>query len=90
MHLHLQRPFAHHDHPREIIRQFTPNWFTATMGTGAVALALNQFPVGMPILHQAAAALWMANIVLFALCTVLYMARWIFFPVRQWLFSTIR
>ena len=28
------KPFSHHDHPSEVIRQFTPNWFTATMGTG--------------------------------------------------------
>ncbi len=78
--LHLHKPFAHHDHPREIIRQFTPNWFTVTMGTGVVALALNQFPVRLPFLHQAGAVLWMTNIVLFALCTALYAARWIFFP----------
>jgi C4-dicarboxylate transporter/malic acid transport protein len=75
----LSKPFAHHDHPREIIRQFTPNWFTVTMGTGVVALALNQFPVNLPSLHQAGAALWMANIVLFSLCTLLYTARWVFF-----------
>ncbi len=45
------KPFSHHEHPREIIRQFTPNWFTATMGTGATALVLNQFPVPLPGLH---------------------------------------
>ena len=80
MFLHLEKPFIHHDHPREIIRQFTPNWFTVTMGTGVVALALNQFPVSLPILHQTGAVLWMANIVVFVLCTLLYAARWIFFP----------
>jgi len=31
------RPTALHD----IIRQFTPSWFTVTMGTGILALALN-------------------------------------------------
>ncbi len=25
----------------EIVRNFTPNWFTVTMGTGALALTLN-------------------------------------------------
>ena len=25
----------------DIIRQFTPSWFTVTMGTGSLALALN-------------------------------------------------
>ena len=28
----------------DIVRQFTPNWFTVTMGTGILALALNQAP----------------------------------------------
>lgn len=77
--LQLAKPFAHHDHPREIVRQFTPNWFTVTMGTGVLALALNQFPVHLPILHQAGAILWLVNIGLFALCTALYGGRWIFF-----------
>jgi C4-dicarboxylate transporter/malic acid transport protein len=63
----------------EIVRQFTPNWFTATMGTGVLALALNQFPVAIPGLHAVAVALWITNIGLFALFTVLYAARWIFF-----------
>ena len=38
------RPFARLEHPREVIRQFTPNWFAATMGTGILALALPQIP----------------------------------------------
>jgi len=62
-----------------IIRQFTPNWFTATMGTGIFALLLNQVP-GPLWLHAAGAALWQVNIVLFAICTVLYAARWVFYP----------
>jgi C4-dicarboxylate transporter/malic acid transport protein len=76
----LPRPFAHHDHPREIVRQFTPNWFTVTMGTGVVALALNQFPAAIPGLHEIAALFWQLNILLFAACTILYAARWICFP----------
>ena len=38
------KPFSHLQHPREVIRQFTPNWFAATMGTGVLALALAQLP----------------------------------------------
>jgi C4-dicarboxylate transporter/malic acid transport protein len=64
----------------EIVRNFTPNWFTVTMGTGALALTLNQFPLGVPGLHAAAAALWLANIALFALFSLLYAARWVLFP----------
>jgi C4-dicarboxylate transporter/malic acid transport protein len=64
---------------RLIVRQFTPNWFTVTMGTGALALCLNQFPVAVPGLRVVAAALWLLDIGLFATFSALYAARWIFF-----------
>lgn len=63
----------------EIIRNFTPNWFTVTMGTGALALVLNQFPLPLSALHPLAVGLWLLNIVLFALFTLLYGARWAMF-----------
>jgi C4-dicarboxylate transporter/malic acid transport protein len=50
------------------------------MGPGVVALALNQFPAAIPGLHEIGAVLWQINIVLFAICTSLYAARWIFYP----------
>ena len=64
----------------EIVRNFTPNWFTATMGTGALALTLNQFPLPLPGLRAVAESLWLANIALFALFSLLYVARWLLFP----------
>jgi C4-dicarboxylate transporter/malic acid transport protein len=63
----------------EIVRQFTPNWFAVTMGTGVLALALNQFVGAIPSLYGIALALWAFNIVLFTLFSLLYAARWIFF-----------
>jgi C4-dicarboxylate transporter/malic acid transport protein len=63
----------------EIVRQFTPNWFTVTMGTGVLALALDQFVSAIPDLYGIALALWAFNIALFTLFSVLYGARWIFF-----------
>ncbi|HVJ51998.1 MAG TPA: TDT family transporter [Aliidongia sp.] len=65
---------------REVVRQFTPNWFTVTMGTGILALALNQAPFATPLLHRVAEMLWLANIALFAIFTLLYAARWLLFP----------
>ena len=73
------KPFSHLTRPREVIRQFTPNWFAATMGTGVLALALAQLPFNLPGLRAAAEALWLFNIGLFALFTVLYAARWTWF-----------
>ena len=64
---------------REIIRQFTPNWFTATMGTGILALCLNQWPLPVPGLHDVAMVLWLFNICLFTAFTLLYAARWVMF-----------
>ncbi len=74
------RPLSNLSSPREVVRQFTPNWFTATMGTGILALALNQFPLAVPGLHSVAQALWMFDIVLFCVFVLLYGARWAMFP----------
>ncbi|MDB5460092.1 MAG: C4-dicarboxylate transporter [Caulobacteraceae bacterium] len=65
--------------PREVVRQFTPNWFAATMGTGILALALAQFPMNIPGLQVVAESLWLFNIGLFSLFAALYAARWIFY-----------
>jgi C4-dicarboxylate transporter/malic acid transport protein len=57
-------------------RNFTPNLFTATMGTGALALVLNQYPFEVPGLHLLGAGLWITNIALFSVFCGLYAARW--------------
>ncbi|EJM20729.1 tellurite resistance protein-like permease [Pseudomonas sp. GM21] len=73
------KPFSHLQHPREVIRQFTPNWFAATMGTGVLALALAQLPLAMPGLRVLAEGLWLLNFFLFVVFTALYAARWVLF-----------
>ncbi len=72
-------PLNRLSHPRELIRQFTPNWFTATMGTGIVALALARFPFPINGVKATGEVLWFINIGLFIVCSLLYAARWIFF-----------
>lgn len=61
---------------RNIIRQFTPNWFTTIMGTGVVAIVLGHFSE----LHTLGAALWLINTCLFCVFCILYMLRWSLFP----------
>ena len=73
------KPLRHLDHPREMIRQFTPNWFAATMGTGILALALPQVPGLGPALKPVGEALWFFNIALFTLFSGLYASRWMLF-----------
>ncbi|HGM5580187.1 TPA: TDT family transporter [Pseudomonas putida] len=71
------RPFHQLARPMEVIRQFTPNWFAATMGTGVLALALRQLEI--PALHGAAEGLWWLTIGLFIVFCILYGARWLLF-----------
>lgn len=65
--------------PRDVVREFTPNWFSVTMGTGALALALKQFPLPVPGIYDLAGGLWLLDILLFAIFTVIYATQWIFF-----------
>lgn len=82
------KPLTQLDRPREMIRQFTPNWFAATMGTGILALALPQVPGAGSTLRAIGEGLWLFNICLFTLFTVLYAARWIaFFHEAKRIFS---
>lgn len=71
------RPALHGD----VIRHFTPNWFTAVMGTGIVSLTLPHLPVAGAA--AAGEALWWLNMTLLTLFTVLSAARLILFPAES-------
>ncbi|GAB7533392.1 TDT family transporter [Pseudomonas sp. 3A(2025)] len=72
-------PLAALSNPREAIRQFTPNWFAATMGTGILALALGQLPFSAQWPKALGEALWFFNIALFCLFSLMYASRWVLF-----------
>lgn len=72
-------PLSQLSHPRELVRQFTPNWFTINMGTGILYLMLAQFPYPIPGLDTVAETLWWVNIGLFALFSLLFIGRCVFF-----------
>ncbi|OTG85210.1 TDT family transporter [Acinetobacter sp. ANC 4648] len=76
----MKMPFYQLAQPRDVIRQFTPNWFTVTMGTGVVALILPEFPFAHVFLLQLATWLWQFNTLLFITFTLLYLLRWYFYP----------
>ena len=65
--------------PRQIVRQFTPNWFTANMGTGILALMLALFPYGCWGQRDLAQALWNINSFFFALFSLLFLSRAVFY-----------
>ncbi|MGV2293593.1 hypothetical protein AAHK20_33125 [Trinickia sp. YCB016] len=50
-------PFRHVSRRREIVRQFTPNWFAMTMGTGIVSIVL-PFAVDGTVLAVATMGFW--------------------------------
>ncbi|MDD0802347.1 MULTISPECIES: TDT family transporter [Acinetobacter] len=76
----MQKPFTQLGQHHNIIRQFTPNWFTVSMGTGVVALIVSEFPMLKALTWQLGTGLWYFNILLFVLFSVLYGLRWAFYP----------
>jgi len=73
------KPLRRLEHRRDVIRQFTPNWFAVTMGTGILALTLPQMSGIGPLLKPIGIGLWFLDIALFALFSALYTARWVIF-----------
>ena len=73
------KPLSRLDRPLEMVRQFTPNWFAATMGTGVLALILPQLPGVGTTLRPIAEGLWWFDVALFLLFSGLYAARWALF-----------
>ena len=63
----------------EVMRQFTPNWFAVTMGTGIVALDLAGLPVEFTGRMAAAEALWLGAGGLYLLFSVLFIGRLVLF-----------
>ena len=76
----MQKPFYQLEQTRDVIRQFTPNWFTMTMGTGVVALILPEFPFAQALLWQVATGLLQFNIMVFSAFMMLYLLRWLIYP----------
>lgn len=78
----MKKPFYQLEQSRDVIRHFTPNWFTATMGTGVVAMILAQLPFASSVLFMLATKLWQFNILLFITFSILYGLRWLLFPIE--------
>jgi len=76
----MKKPFYQLEQTSDVIRQFTPNWFTMTMGTGIVALILPEFPFVSDFLWQLATILWQFNTLLFTVFIILYVLRWLIYP----------
>lgn len=76
----MPRPFTRLAEPFAFVRQFTPNWFAMTMGTGALALVVASLPWGGALEARLGEGLWLFNAVLFGGFAVLFIARFLLFP----------
>ena len=70
---------GNHESPLENVRQFTPNWFAVTMGTGAAFLVLNALPVSFAGKALLAQSLWITDIGLYAIFLLMFAGRFILF-----------
>lgn len=64
------------------VQGFAPNWFAITMGTGVMAQLLAELGSSHPLFFTLATALWLANIGLFVLFSLLYLIHCWRFPIQ--------
>ncbi|WP_233279562.1 TDT family transporter [Acidihalobacter yilgarnensis] len=70
-----------HKSVKEIVRHFTPNWFTMNMGTGILFLSLHEsFPAALPGQDWLTRGLWWFDMGLYVLFSSLLLARLVWFP----------
>ncbi|KAL2220761.1 putative C4-dicarboxylate transporter/malic acid transport protein [Thermoascus aurantiacus ATCC 26904] len=65
---------------RRILRNFTPSWFSVTMGTGIVSILLNTLPHNAPWLYWISVVIFALNVLLFAAGCVISLLRYTLYP----------
>ncbi|KAK4546954.1 hypothetical protein LTR36_001686 [Oleoguttula mirabilis] len=65
---------------RRIVRNFTPSWFAATMGTGITSILLHNLPYNGRWLLYISYVLFALNVVLFVLFTFISILRYTCYP----------
>ncbi|KAE8453613.1 hypothetical protein EG329_009124 [Mollisiaceae sp. DMI_Dod_QoI] len=65
---------------RKIVRNFTPSWFSVTMGTGIVSILLHNLPYNGRWLYWISVVIFALNVGLFVVFTVISLLRYILYP----------
>jgi tellurite resistance protein TehA-like permease len=65
---------------RKIVRNFTPSWFSVTMGTGIVSILLHNLPYNGDWLYWISVVIFAVNVVLFILFTFISIVRYTVYP----------
>ncbi|KAF7622501.1 hypothetical protein AFLA_009038 [Aspergillus flavus NRRL3357] len=65
---------------RRVVRNFTPSWFSVTMGTGIVSILLNTLPYNGEWLYWISVVIFAFNVLLFAMGCVITALRYSLYP----------
>ncbi|KAJ5392483.1 hypothetical protein N7509_007973 [Penicillium cosmopolitanum] len=65
---------------RRVVRNFTPSWFSVTMGTGIVSILLHNLPYNGIWLYWISVVIFALNVLLFALGTIISFLRYTLYP----------
>ncbi|KUJ20747.1 sulfite efflux pump SSU1 [Mollisia scopiformis] len=65
---------------RRIVRNFTPSWFSVTMGTGIVSILLHNLPYNGEWLCWISIVIFALNVILFMLCFLISLLRYTLYP----------
>lgn len=65
---------------RRVILNFTPSWFSVNMGTGITSILLHNLPYNADWLYWISVVIFVLNILLFVLFTVMSVLRYWLFP----------
>ena len=65
---------------RKVVRNFTPSWFSVTMGTGIVSILLHNLPYNGDWLYWISVVIFCLNVALFILFTFISIVRYTVYP----------
>jgi hypothetical protein len=65
---------------RKIVRNFTPSWFSVTMGNGIVSILLHNLPYNGDWLYWISVVIFCLNVALFILFTFISIVRYTVYP----------
>ncbi|KAJ5730932.1 uncharacterized protein N7483_005440 [Penicillium malachiteum] len=77
----VQPPTTKHDQGwRRVVRNFTPSWFSVTMGTGIVSILLHNIPYNGAWIYWISSGIFALNVLLFGLGCVISILRYTLYP----------
>jgi tellurite resistance protein TehA-like permease len=78
--LDLITPSKHDSGWRRVVRNFSPSWFSVTMGTGIVSLIFITIPWKAAWLHYMGIVFFVLNALFFSLALLMSAARYVIWP----------